>query len=295
MNFKEITLEDRDRFLKHYIKHPPKTSFHSFANLFLWRGAEKLEFCEHNGFIIVTGLSVYKGERYIMFPLGSGDCRKLTNSFIDMYGMDFQIFAITEENAKNLDKLCNRAYDITHMRSMDNYIYEVESLITLSGKKLHSKRNHINKFKSLYNYSYERLNEENFDECMEFACRWYQEKEGADSTLLYERQAVKDALTYHKELELKCGMIKVDGKVVAFSVGERLNHDTVLIHIEKADTDYDGAYAIINNEFLKNEWSEFKYVNREEDMGLEGLRKAKLSYRPCEILKIYKATPKRPE
>jgi hypothetical protein len=110
-----------------------------------------------------------------------------------------------------------------------------------------------------------------------------------DKTLEMEKTAVYNALNFYNELELRCGIIKAGGAIAAFSVGERLNADTALIHIEKADTSYDGAYAVINNEFVKNEWSGLKYINREDEMGLEGLRKSKLSYQPEYMVEMYSA------
>ncbi len=293
MDLKRVTIESKAVFDEFYKKNPPKTSYHSFANLFLWRECENLEYAEVDGLILITGISVYDRERYVMFPLGEGNCKKLTKELIQIFGLDFKILAITEDDANNVDKLCTNIFNVEHVRSMDNYIYDIESLISLSGKKLHKKRNHVNKFKSLYDYVYEPVTDENATECLYFVAKWYREKEDVDRSILeFEKKATRDSILYHKELGIKAGIIKVDNKVIAFSAGEQVSDDTVVINIEKADINYQGVYATINNEFLKNEWSHLKYVNREEDMGIEGLRKSKLSYYPCEIRKMYSAIPK---
>ena len=122
---------------------------------------------------------------------------------------------------------------------------------------------------------------------------WYERKQAeGDNSILLEKTALENALTHFDALELKGGVILVEGKVVAFSIGERLNEDTALIHFEKADTDYRGAYPIINQEFVKHAWSDVTYINREDDMGIEGLRKAKLSYQPDMMVEMYSAKPK---
>ena len=163
---------------------------------------------------------------------------------------------------------------------------------TLTGKKLHGKRNHINKFKELYSYNYEPLTADNMEKIRSFIEEWYQKKAETDASILTEKTALENALKNFEKLELKGGILLVDGKSVAFSIGEQLNQDTALIHFEKADTDYQGAYPMMNQQFVINAWSNLTYVNREDDMGIEGLRKAKLSYYPDIMVEMYSATPK---
>ena len=153
--------------------------------------------------------------------------------------------------------------------------------------------NHINKFKELYpNHSYEPLTADNIETIRPFIEDWYQKKAESDSSVLTEKTALENALANFEALELKGGILLVDGKVVAFTIGEQLNEDTALIHFEKADTDYQGAYPMMNQQFVQNAWSHLAYVNREDDMGIEGLRKAKLSYYPDLMVEMYSATPK---
>lgn len=293
MQLKKLTVEDRDLFLQYYKKNPAKCSYLSFANLFVWKDAEDIEYFQFENLLIVTGKSIYDGKRYFMLPLGDCICGEVKKLLDDKFGTDYHIYGITGEDFHRINRHCADEFDLIRQRDMDNYVYTSEKLISLSGKKLHAKRNHINKFKDLYSYSYERLNENNRKELDIFIEEWYAKKEdSAEESLMLERTALENALKNLNKLELKCGMLKVDGKIVAFSIGEQLNEDTALIHFEKADTDYQGAYPMINNEFVKNEWSHLRYINREDDMGLEGLRKAKLSYQPDIMVEMYAAKPK---
>jgi len=294
MKLSPIQITDRELFLKYYKNSPPKCSYLSFANLFLWKDAEEICFFEFNDLLIVTGRSLYDSSRYFMFPIGREMCSKIKPMLINEFGDEFHIYGMTKADVEKLNEKCGDQFTITRERDMDNYVYLTEKLTNLSGKKLHSKRNHINKFKESYNYTYESLNDENYYALIGFIEKWYSERE-LDTTLKMEKTAVFNALNYYNELELKCGIIKVEGDIAAFSIGEKLNDDTALIHIEKADTKYDGAYAIINNEFVKNEWQDLKYINREDDMGLEGLRKSKLSYKPEFMVEMYSANVSLPE
>ena len=151
-----------------------------------------------------------------------------------------------------------------------------------------SKRNFINRFKKDHNYNYESLNENSKKECIEVAREWCERKNCAmEGSAIKELTACEIALLNMEELGLKGGAIRTDGKIVAFSLGEKINDETVIVHFEKADTEYNGIFQVINNEFIKNDWSDTIYVNREEDMGIEGLRKAKMSYMPEFMLESY--------
>ena len=288
MKLLPIQIKDRELFLKYYKDSPPKCSYLSFANLFIWKDAEEISFFEFNNLLIVTGKSLYDSSRYFMLPIGREMCSKVKPMLVGEFGDEFKIYGMTEPDVLKIQEKCGDQFLITRERDMDNYVYSTEKLTTLAGKKLHGKRNHINKFKEKYNYTYERLADNNYYDLVKFIEKWYNEHE-MDKTLEMEKTAVFNALNYYNELELKCGIIKVENDIAAFSVGEKLNDDTALIHIEKADTAYDGSYAIMNNEFVKNEWQECKYINREDDMGLPGLRKSKMSYKPEFMVEMYSA------
>ena len=174
-------------------------------------------------------------------------------------------------------------------RDSSDYIYLQEKLSSLSGKKLHAKRNHIHRFEEEYpDWTYESITEENEEECARMAMEWCMqncmtEEERIEYDKIDESRLVVYAIRHREQLGFVGGAIRAAGKIIAITLGEPLTKDTFVVHFEKAYADIQGAYPIINREFVKHEMAEYQYVNREEDMGEEGLRKAKLSYRP-EIL-----------
>jgi hypothetical protein len=168
-----------------------------------------------------------------------------------------------------LHKLFPEQFLITEDVNMFDYVYSIPELISLSGKKFHQKRNHINKFKSLYEFEYRKITAENLNDCTELFERWYNSGAEREIDISEGREAFYEFIENFDKLNVRGGGIYVDGKLIAFSFGEPLCAHTV---------------------FLENEWSGYDFVNREEDMGLENLRKAKLSYHPCMILRKYTAT-----
>lgn len=178
----------------------------------------------------------------------------------------------------------------TESREDFEYIYSTEKLKNLSGKKFHSKRNHISAFSRAYEWSYETLTPTLLPEVFEMADKWTEEmKKTNEDSLSFEveNSALKEYLPHMVELGLRGGCIRVNEKIVAFTFGSPINSKVFDIHVEKALPEFRTAYTLINREFIANELSDYEYVNREDDMGLEGLRKAKLSYHPDILLKKY--------
>lgn len=181
-------------------------------------------------------------------------------------------------------------YTLSSFRDDYEYIYNTSDLINLSGKKYHSKRNHITAFNKKYNWSYESLSEDLLPEIFSLADKWSEHSIsiGEDpQSINSENSAIKRVLPRYKELGIMGGAIKVDGEAVAFSFASAINSTTADVHVEKALPDFRDAYPIINQQLAIHELSRFKYLNREDDMGLEGLRKAKLSYHPAVLLEKY--------
>jgi hypothetical protein len=169
-----------------------------------------------------------------------------------------------------------------------DYIYSVQKLSTLSGKKLDAKRNHINKFKKLHTFKYEEISDENISDCIDIIEKWCKERNYSQSdSLIAERKANLDLMNNFNSLRVKGAIIEVDGRPEAFTVGEQLNSNTVVIHVEKANSEIHGLYPLVNQQFLANHWNDIEYVNREQDLGIEGLRKAKLSYNPVSLLEKF--------
>ena len=209
-------------------------------------------------------------------------------------GKPLEIIGVTTENQQELDTLFPGKFIYEPMRNGFDYIYTVESLSSLSGKKLHAKRNHINHFISEYqDWTFEPITPDNLAECYEMNTEWTRENTTSEDTgLMQENAAIKRCFEHYSELELEGGLLRLDGKIIAYTIGEVIASDTFNTHIEKAFADIQGAYPLINREFasyIKENHPEIVYINREEDMGSEGLRHAKLSYHPAILLEKHRA------
>lgn len=176
--------------------------------------------------------------------------------------------------------------EIVPIRDGFDYIYRQSDLAGLAGKKYHSKRNHIAAFSKKHEWSYESINQENIPEVLKFADDWYR-LHGEDEDLQMERVALYAILEQPDRFSVKGGLIRTDGKVVAFTLGSPINEQVFDTQYEKADPEYAEAYSVINREFAARELTDYLYINREDDLGLEGLRKAKLSYKPEILLEKY--------
>lgn len=232
---------------------------------------------------------------YVMYccPIGKGDIKKAVEFILDdarKDGRDFEIFAISPEAAEIISKEFSDVLDISLVRDTFDYIYSSEDLINLSGKKYQPKRNHISYFMKNNNWTYERINKDNAEECYEMSKLWL---EGAleeyREELEGELKIIRRVFDNYDKLDFVGGLLRVDGKVVAYTMGEAASEDVFCVHVEKAFADIRGAYPMINQQFVKNELSGYKYINREDDTGAENLRKAKLSYYPVILAEKYEA------
>ena len=177
-------------------------------------------------------------------------------------------------------------YRIIPDRTYWDYLYRTNDLIELRGRKYQQKRNHINRFQQFYPYAYHSLTPEHFEACLRLFEHWAADKAGQPE-VEEERLALKEAFTHFSLLNLKGGVLEVYGEIQAFAIGSRLNKDTAIVHFEKANAEFSGIYAVINQLFVAQEWADTKYINREEDMGIEGLRKSKKSYLPAFMVNKY--------
>ncbi len=265
----------------------------NFTNFFMWRDYYKISFSIVNDFLCIISM-MDSSNPFCYFPIGDYNrvdelkCAiyHLQEYFSEM-GWQFTIRRVTGVQLAALDKL-GFCYNSVEDRDNFDYLYSIKSLSTLAGKKLDGKRNHINKFKKLYTFEYEEITEQNISDCRDILENWCNQRNYRnDYSLVAERRANLDLLDNYRLLNLKGAIIKVDGIPQAFTVGEQLNSNTVVIHIEKANAEIHGLYPLINQQFLANQWTQFEYVNREQDLGLEGLRKAKLSYNPSGFVEKY--------
>lgn len=285
-NWKSIELSDKEIIQSYYRQEKSRNCEFTFANNYLWAPHYEIRYA------IIDGMLVFLSDEAtfsVSFPLGQGNAKEtieLLLSYFEEKGRTFKMHLVSPEQFARLEKWFPGKFQIAYNRDAADYVYESEKLITLSGKKLHGKRNHINKFKELYpDWTYEPITKENTAECIEMAQNW-RVQNGCDEN--EEKSAefcvTLNALKMREELGLCGGLLRADGRVVAFTLGEPGGEDIFVVHIEKAYPDVQGAYPMINQQFVEHECAAYRYINREEDTGAEGLRKAKLSYYPVMML-----------
>ncbi len=291
LSFKLIKLEDRSVLHPIVSQIPYQLCNFTFANMIIWGSTYSPAYSIIDGMLVVV--SQPNGKQYFNFPLGTGKIKPVIDKLIQYAGKEgipFKMINITDEMKVLLEEYYPDTFTFSLLRDYSDYLYNTQDLIFLQGRNYQPKRNHINKFKKLYDYQYTNMNHNDIGECLEMHQQWSLiHCEKGNSTLENEACATRKALQLFDKLELKGGVLRVDGKVIAFTLGQPINNSTFDICIEKALPDYDGAYPMINQQFLKNQVSGYKYVNREEDLGEEGLRKAKLSYHPVKLISKYSA------
>jgi len=293
MDFKPIEIQDKPLFDEFLREDPPRISELTFTNLFIWRHHYQPSWLEWNDCILII-FHPQKGTAYGLSPFGPGDKKSALDVLckeIAKQTTDVRICRVGEEFVTN--HVDPAKYVVVSDRDNSDYVYLAKDLITLSGNKYHRKKNHLNQFIKNHAFEYHPLNAELVKRVLGMQESWCQIRECIlKPDLLAEDFAVHEALTYFKELGFKGGAILINSMVEAFALGEPLNEDTAVIHIEKANPDVPGLYAAINQLFCLNAWSEVTYINREQDMGVEGLRKAKESYYPHHMVNKYTLMPK---
>lgn len=289
MNFRQIKNDDIQKY-NELLSGEETNSESSFANMYAWRKNMNtmIHFDEYNCYFIYTKRD---GRLACCFPRGKNQLMGIQKLYDYFNGLNLPLImeSITE---KETELIINNFKNITVKPAPDlyDYVYSGEKLRELSGKKLHSKRNHINKFKALYpDYKYIKMTQSHVDMCLNFTDKWLINKWGSKQSEEYinEMNSVKEFLENFENFSLSGGLLMCDEKMVAFTVGEKLNKNTCVVHVEKADTEYEGSYTMINNLYISCNWPDIEYVNREEDMGIEGIRKAKNSYYPDMMIKKY--------
>ena len=286
-----LTIDKKEYINEFLKKYESENSELTFTNLFMWRKSFNVEYAVISDMLVI--ISHHKGAPYyVYFPIGNGDYKEALDEIMKHFDEKNEKFLLRisdETEIKKLNEAYPNLFEIKEDIDSNDYVYNVSDLETLKGKKYHSKRNFINRFKNKYKFTYEKMTPDMKDECMTLFKKWYDERKDEIKGVEEHLEAVGELLNNWERLDIKGGCIKVDGKMIAFSFGEALTSETAVIHLEHADTSYDGAYPMMNNAFIENEWKSFLYVNREEDMGLEGLRKAKQSYYPCRMVRKYTA------
>lgn len=265
-------------------------SEYAFGTMYIWRWTYHRQICRWNDFVLS---SLGKDQHSYAVPVGNGSRKEAVEALLadaKERGIPFRMWGVTQEEIEEFESLFPGRFLFLPARNDADYIYRSSDLITLAGRKYHGKRNHLARFTRTYQWSYEEIGRARFPACMEIAQEWCR-KSGScgEDGRSEENCAVAVALHHFEELHMIGGLISVDGKPVAFSLGEEINPQCFVVHFEKALDGYDGLYPAINHEFASHALAGYEYINREEDMGIEGLRKAKLSYYPAVLLEKYVA------
>ncbi|MEL7564074.1 MAG: phosphatidylglycerol lysyltransferase domain-containing protein [Dehalobacterium sp.] len=295
IDFKTIEINDK-QWIRSILDTADISGSHlNFINIFAWAKIYNYRIAQFKDYLVVKG-ETHDQIPYYYYPAGQGDLKSVLEEMkqeaLDR-GHEFILFGLTPEHIDELNCLFPGSFEYKESRDNFDYVYLLEKLVSLSGKKLHAKRNYINRFKQKYNWSFEKITDENLSECWEMNIEWCKaHKCRDDEELENEDCAVRRCFYYYRELGLEGGLLRADGRVIAFTMGGKLNSHTYDIHIEKAFGEIEGAYQMINREFavyIQKTYPEVIYVNREEDMGYPGLRKAKLSYHPFKMEEKYLA------
>lgn len=276
---------------------------YSFTNLLVWGAAYDQRIADVEGFLVVR-VRGSLGYGYL-WPAGEGALDRvlsLLEADAGERGEAFRLVCITPEQVQELERLRPGQFDVFPDRNGFDYLYDIDKLADLGGRKLHSKRNHCTRFQDNNpTWIYEDMTPEALEECLDMDEQWdrlSREREGAQEAedMTNERKALLLSAKYFKELKLEGGLLRVFGEVVAFTMGDLLSRDTFDVHFEKAYSELQGAYPMINREFarrVRERHPEVRYLNREDDMGLEGLRRAKESYYPDLMVEKHWAVKKK--
>lgn len=292
MEFKKIELEDRTLLEPFTNQKGRWLSDMNFSNMFMWRHSREISYTFLQEHLIVQTRYPHQNP-FVFYPLGAGDKKPIIESLIQFYkdlSLPLELHSLQSNEVEEIESYFPHTFEITQRRDRFDYVYNVEELITLSGRKFHKKKNHLNRFWLTYPQTqYESFSNANLTEVLKVNNMWFEAGNSEDKGLYFENLGINDALSHFDKLSLRGGLLRCDGEIIAFSFGEEIDDDLALIHIEKANIAFSGAYQAINQALLKNEFSNHRYVNREEDLGIEGLRKAKLSYQPSFLLEKYDA------
>lgn len=283
--FKKPELDDR-LWVNEIIKNSNVMNCDApFGTTYIWKDEYDTRICHFKDFYLVA-YTFDEGYIYFDFPIGNGDVKEAIDfmiAYAEQNGLKYSISASGNEQAEILRSLLPSDFTVEEYRDNFEYIYHSEKLAYLKGRKYHSKRNHFASFEKSYNYTTEPLCEENFEDALKVNDSWCMERGGHNGTgHISECCAIRTAFKHFNELGFSGMVLKVDGNPVAMTMGEAISDDCYVVHFEKAIGGVNGAYTAINKLFSAT-LTKHKYINREEDMGIEGLRKAKLSYKP-EIL-----------
>jgi len=288
-DFRPVSLDDLDIIRDHYRKFPPEHSDYLHGIMYTWKEFMTYKVLMRGEHLFILG--EHEGHRYLRPPVGPRD-KKVYSDLLELassHGLDPKISMIGKQTR---DWMEGEFADLTFEPHRDyfDYVYLASDLVDLPGKDYLKVRNYLNKFRKNNEYSVEPISRDNLPETRDFLIRWCEQKGCEEEPfLLHERQATMNAIDHFIELGLEGMVIRVDGRIEALSIFEEMGPDIAVIHYEKANFEIVGLYQAINNEAARILRNRYTYIDRESDMGEEGLRRAKMKYRPHHMLEIYHA------
>ena len=298
----QITADSRHILDEYLNSFEYQTSGLSFTSLFMWRNINLFSWQIIGDYLCIAGIShleIDKKEAFLFPPLTkTGDyqpseLRKTileAKKIFEEKGQKLSIRLLPSHMNGIIEAAFPGELNFFEDRANYDYVYLTKDLIRLAGRQYHSKRNHLNYFKGHYNYKYVPLTSSMAEEAMNFIKEFNLRKQLPEyemGLLRMEEVAMEDVFQNFGEIGYLSGALIIDGRIQALSIGGLLGKKTVVVHVEKANTEYRGAYQAINNEFCRHMPPNIKYINREEDMDLMNLREAKLSYRPVKFIEKY--------
>ena len=294
LDFQTITLKDKKWTDEIVMAEDSPSADYNFGNMYIWDKHYKQLICRC-GDRMLTKVR-YEGRPFFVFPIGSGPVKPALEALkaqADESGYAFRLRGITEEHKELLEKEYPGCFKFREQEACADYIYDAEKLSSYSGKALHGKKNHCNRFEAEHEWSFVPLTRELIPGCLDMLDTWLEtNSERLDDSVAYEHDAIIRAFAAYEELELEGGVLISEGRIMGFSLGEMANSDCFDVHFEKADIDVNGAYPMVCRELCRMMMKKhpgLRYINREDDMGLEPLRRSKLSYKPLYLLKKYTA------
>ena len=290
LEFKKITLSDKEAIQRFTLASDRMNCDLSFANLYSWHFFYGSEYA-------VTDDALYfryteEGELRYMLPVAprlTADMLRLLEADAAAQGKPLVLAGVCAHTLPQLEELMPGRFECTANRDFADYVYRSADLSTLAGKKYQAKRNHLNRFRAAWpDAEFLPLTPELVEECLSMEQAWFTAHDSAHhEALLNERRSMTRALRSMRELDIEGGVLHAGGRIVAFTYGAPINANTFDVCVEKASAAVDGAYTAINQAFAKHLAERYEYLNREEDLGLDGLRQAKLSYQPAIVLEKY--------
>jgi hypothetical protein len=270
--FKVVGFEDQETILAFISRYPAEVCEVNFGNTFIWRKYDhpKLTIIHDN---LCLQFEPPDEPAYFLQPIGENDIPDTIRTCLSCAPR------LSRIPTSFASRWCSGFHCAPDRNNFD-YVYQTQDLIELRGKKYDGKRNRIRKFEREHSYAYVKLVPGHLEDCQRLFREWLEDKSLTTKMISAQNEAIQEGLTHFEALGLSGGAIEVEGKIEAFSIGEPLSVETAVIHIEIVNPKYDGLSQMMNREFVKNEWSAFAYVNREQDMGIPGLRRAKMSYYP---------------